>query len=102
METLLIPASLLAGGLLAVQAGANAQLSKATGSPFAATTLQLSVGTLALLVLALFTGTLTAVAALGGMRWAAWRALSTSFPRSCCFLALARSYRLACSLRARC
>jgi len=73
METLLIPASLLAGGLLAVQAGANAQLSKATGSPFAATTLQLSVGTLALLVLALFTGTLTAVAALPQVPW--WHAV---------------------------
>lgn len=72
METLLIPASLLAGGLLAVQAGANAQLSKATGSPFAATTLQLSVGTLALLVLALLTGTLTALAALPRVPW--WHA----------------------------
>lgn len=73
METLLIPASLFAGGLLAVQAGANAQLSKATGSPFAATTLQLSVGTLALLVLALLTGTLTAVAALPHVPW--WHAI---------------------------
>lgn len=73
METLLIPASLLAGGLLAVQAGANAQLSKATGSPFAATTLQLSVGTLALLVLALFSGTLTALAALPTVPW--WHAV---------------------------
>jgi len=73
METLLIPASLLAGGLLAVQAGANAQLSKATGSPFAATTLQLSVGTLALLVLALLTGTLTAIAALPRVPW--WHAV---------------------------
>ena len=73
METLLIPASLVAGGLLAVQAGANAQLSKATGSPFAATTLQLTVGTLALLVLALFTGTLTAIAALPQVPW--WHAV---------------------------
>lgn len=72
METLLIPASLLAGGLLAVQAGANAQLSKATGSPFAATTLQLSVGTLALLALALATGTLTALATLPSVPW--WHA----------------------------
>ena len=73
METLLIPASLVAGSLLAVQAGANAQLSKATGSPFAATTLQLSVGSLALLVLALLTGTLTAFAALPGVPW--WHAV---------------------------
>ncbi|MGE8317491.1 MAG: DMT family transporter [Comamonas sp.] len=73
MESLLIPASLIAGGLLAVQAGANAQLSKATGSPFAATTLQLSVGTLALLVLVLFTGTLTTLAALPEVPW--WHAI---------------------------
>lgn len=73
METFLIPASLFAGGLLAVQAGANAQLSKATGSPFAATTLQLSVGTLALLVLALFTGTLTAISSLPNVPW--WHAI---------------------------
>lgn len=72
METLLIPAALFAGGLLAVQAGANAQLSKATGSPFAATTLQLSVGTLALLVLALASGTLGALAALPAVPW--WHA----------------------------
>lgn len=39
METLFVPLALFAGGLLAVQAGANAQLSKAVGSPFAATTL---------------------------------------------------------------
>jgi transporter family-2 protein len=73
METFLIPASLFAGGLLAVQAGANAQLSKATCSPFAATTLQLSVGTLALLTLALATGTLTALAALPSVPW--WHAV---------------------------
>ena len=62
MDAFFIPASLVAGGLLAVQAGANAQLSKATGSPFTATTLQLSVGTLALLAVALATGTLAAPA----------------------------------------
>ncbi len=39
MEALFVPLSLVAGGLLAVQAGANTQLSKATGSPFAATTI---------------------------------------------------------------
>ncbi len=61
MDTLFIPASLVAGGLLAVQAGANAQLSKATGSPFTATTLQLSVDTLALLAVALAIGAAAAV-----------------------------------------
>ncbi|PLC05571.1 hypothetical protein CY658_00285 [Variovorax sp. RO1] len=69
MDAFFIPASLVAGGLLAVQAGANAQLSKATGSPFTATTLQLSVGTLALLAVALATGTLTALAGLPGVPW---------------------------------
>ncbi|GER18865.1 DMT family transporter [Variovorax boronicumulans] len=69
MDAFFIPASLVAGGLLAVQAGANAQLSKATGSPFTATTLQLSVGTLALLAVALATGTLTALAGLSGVPW---------------------------------
>ncbi|WP_390347026.1 DMT family transporter [Variovorax boronicumulans] len=69
MDAFFIPASLVAGGLLAVQAGANAQLSKATGSPFTATTLQLSVGTLALLAVALATGTLTALAGLLGVPW---------------------------------
>lgn len=69
MDAFFIPASLVAGGLLAVQAGANAQLSKATGSPFTATTLQLSVGTLALLAVALATGTLTALADLPGVPW---------------------------------
>ena len=39
-----VPVSLIAGSLLAVQAAANTQLSKATGSPFAATALQLCVG----------------------------------------------------------
>ena len=32
MEALFVPLSLIAGGLLAVQAGANTQLAKATGS----------------------------------------------------------------------
>src|SRR5262245_65440428 len=41
---LIIPLALAAGVLLAVQAGANAQLSRAIGAPFAATTLTLSVG----------------------------------------------------------
>ncbi|MGL4961156.1 MAG: DMT family transporter [Inquilinus sp.] len=73
MEALFVPISLLAGGLLAVQAGANAQLAKATGSPFAATTLQLSVGTAILLAAALVTGTVSALAALPGVTW--WHAV---------------------------
>lgn len=69
MDTLFVPLALVAGGLLAVQAGANAQLSKAVGSPFAATTLQLSVGTALLLLVALSTGTLAAFLALPRAVW---------------------------------
>jgi uncharacterized membrane protein YdcZ (DUF606 family) len=73
MESIFIPLSLIAGTLLAVQAGANAQLSKATGSPFAATTLQLAVGALLLLLIAGLTGSLQALASLADVTW--WHAL---------------------------
>lgn len=69
MEQLFIPLALVAGALLAVQAGANAQLSKATGSPFAATTLQLSVGTALLAGLTILTGALGALALLPHATW---------------------------------
>lgn len=73
METLFVPLALVAGALLAVQAGANAQLAKAVGSPFAATALQLSVGAGILLMVALLTGTLAALAALPRAEW--WHAI---------------------------
>jgi bacterial/archaeal transporter family-2 protein len=69
MEHLFVPLTLAAGALLAVQAGANAQLSKATGSPFAATTLQLSVGAVALLLVAAITGGLLSLHALPNVPW---------------------------------
>src|SRR5262245_45733951 len=69
MEFLFIPLALAAGALLAVQAGANAQLSKAIGSPFAATTLQLSVGALLLLLLTLLSGTFLALSLLPNAQW---------------------------------
>jgi transporter family-2 protein len=69
MELLFIPLALAAGALLAVQAGANAQLSKALGSPFAATTLQLSVGALLLLLLTLLSGTVLALTLLPNAQW---------------------------------
>ncbi|OCP03047.1 MULTISPECIES: DMT family transporter [unclassified Ensifer] len=69
METLFVPLALFAGGLLAVQAGANAQLSKAVGSPFAATTLQLTIGTGLLLVVALLTGSLAVLGAVPEVEW---------------------------------
>jgi transporter family-2 protein len=58
--------------LLAVQAGANTQLAKATGSPFAATTIQVSIAGTLLLVIAAATGTLFAFGSLGGVPW--WHA----------------------------
>jgi transporter family-2 protein len=73
MEALFIPLSLLAGAVLAVQAGANTQLAKHTGSPFAATTLQLAVGAAALTLLAAFTATLGSIARLPGVPW--WHAI---------------------------
>ena len=73
MEALLVPISLLAGGSLALQAGANTQLAKATGNPFAATLLQLAVATVVLLVVALPTGSLVALANLAGVPW--WHAV---------------------------
>jgi transporter family-2 protein len=69
MDTLFIPLALAAGALLAVQAGANAQLAKATGSPFAATTLQLGVGALLLLVFTLVTGSLSALSLAPSAPW---------------------------------
>jgi transporter family-2 protein len=73
MEALYVPMSLVAGGLLAVQAGANTQLSKVTGSPFAATLLQLLIGAVALTMLALATGSLVALADLTQVPW--WHAI---------------------------
>jgi bacterial/archaeal transporter family-2 protein len=72
METLFVPLSLLAGGLLAVQAGANTQLSKATGSPFAATTIQVAVAAVLLALVAAATGTLTGFSRLASVPW--WHA----------------------------
>ena len=73
MEALFVPLSLLAGGLLAVQAGANTQLSKATGSPFAATTIQVVIAGTLLLIVAAATGTVVAFGSLPGVPW--WHAI---------------------------
>jgi bacterial/archaeal transporter family-2 protein len=69
MDTLFIPLSLAAGALLAVQAGANAQLAKAAGSPFVATTLQLAVAALLLLGATLVTGSVAALSLLPNAPW---------------------------------
>jgi bacterial/archaeal transporter family-2 protein len=73
MEALFVPISLVAGGLLAVQAGANTQLSKATGSPIAATTIQVIVAGVLLLIVAAATGTLAAFGRLPEVPW--WHAI---------------------------
>jgi bacterial/archaeal transporter family-2 protein len=73
METLFVPLSLLAGGLLAVQAGANTQLSKAAGSPFAATTIQVILAGLLLALVAAVTGTLAGFGRLASVPW--WHAV---------------------------
>jgi transporter family-2 protein len=73
MEALFVPISLVAGGLLAVQAGANTQLSKATGSAIAATTIQVIVAGVLLLIVAAATGTLAAFGRLPGVPW--WHAI---------------------------
>jgi transporter family-2 protein len=73
MEALFVPLSLAAGGLLAVQAGANTQLSKATGNPFAATTMQLAVAALLLVAVAAASGSLSALSGLPHATW--WHAL---------------------------
>lgn len=73
MEILFGLLSLIAGGLLPVQAAANAQLSKAVANPFAATTLQLFVGALVLTVIAGIAGSLTALTGLAQVTW--WHAI---------------------------
>jgi transporter family-2 protein len=73
MDIIFASVSFVAGGLLAVQAGANGQLSKTTGSPFAATLMQLSVGAAALVLIAVLTGSLIALAELRHTTW--WHAL---------------------------
>jgi len=69
MELTVYPAR--AGGRRStcVQAGANAQLSKAIGSPFAGNHLAASVGALLLLLLTLLSGTLVALSLLPNAQW---------------------------------
>jgi bacterial/archaeal transporter family-2 protein len=60
MELLAIPLLLAIGGMLALQAAANVQLSTATGSPFGASALQLGIAATLLLAAAAAAGTLGA------------------------------------------
>ena len=64
MDALAIPFLLFVGSLLALQAGANVQLSGAVGSPIGASTLQLAIGAALLVALAAVAGTLGAFGAL--------------------------------------
>jgi transporter family-2 protein len=64
MEAFAIPLLLFVGSLLALQAGANVQLSGAVGSPVGASTLQLAIGAALLLALTAAAGTLGAFGAL--------------------------------------
>jgi transporter family-2 protein len=73
MESAFVPLSLIAGSLLAVQAGANTQLSKATGSPFAATTIQVVIAGALLLLVAAVSGTIGAFRDLPHVPW--WHAI---------------------------
>jgi transporter family-2 protein len=61
MDLLAIPILLAVGGLLALQAAANVQLSGATGSPVGASTLQLGIGAVLLLAAAAVAGTIGAL-----------------------------------------
>ena len=73
MVALFVPLAFVAGALLAVQVAANTRLSKAVGGPFAATTLQLGVGAVALVVLAAAVGTLGTIRLLPEATW--WHAI---------------------------
>jgi bacterial/archaeal transporter family-2 protein len=65
MEALAIPLLLAVGGLLALQAAANVQLSAATGSPFGAATIQLGIGAALLLAATAVAGAAGAFGLLG-------------------------------------
>jgi transporter family-2 protein len=61
MTLLLLASALAVGGLLAVQSSVNVRLNAAIGTPFGASTIQLSVAATALFLVALASGTLGAV-----------------------------------------
>ena len=64
MDAIIIPTLLLAGALLALQAGANVQLSAALGTPIGASALQLTIGAALLILLAALAGGIGAAALL--------------------------------------
>jgi bacterial/archaeal transporter family-2 protein len=64
VEAVFLASALLVGGLLAVQASVNLQLTKAVGTPYGASTVQLAVAALLLLVLTVVSGQLDALSTL--------------------------------------
>ncbi|CAL9511313.1 hypothetical protein SUDANB95_03613 [Actinosynnema sp. ALI-1.44] len=64
-----LASALLVGTLLAVQASVNLQLNRAVGTPYGASTLQLSVAAVLLAVVAVATGSLGALAGVGDATW---------------------------------
>ena len=69
MDVVLLAAALLVGGLLAVQASANLQLSAAVNTPYGASTVQLMVAAGALALLAAAVGTFGAVRLVPDVTW---------------------------------
>ncbi|GIH59902.1 DMT family transporter [Microbispora siamensis] len=67
MHALFLASALLVGCLLAVQASVNLQLNKAVGTPYGASTLQLSVATALLALLAVAVGAIGAVRLVPGV-----------------------------------
>jgi bacterial/archaeal transporter family-2 protein len=72
METFFVPLALIVGGLLAVQAAANMQLSRAAGSPLTASTVQIAVGTAVLLAVTFLGGRLPRLGLLPDVSWWHW------------------------------
>ncbi len=68
MGLVLFPVAVLVGSLLAVQASANQQLNKAVGTPYAASTVQLSLAAAVLATLAAATGAIGALGAVPDVR----------------------------------
>ncbi|MEV4620744.1 DMT family transporter [Asanoa sp. NPDC049573] len=73
MEAIFLLTAVAVGGLLAVQASVNLQLTKAIGTPYGASTVQLAVAALLLLAVAGAAGQLGALADLSGV--APWKLL---------------------------
>jgi transporter family-2 protein len=63
---------LFAGGMIALQAPTNAMLARAGGSPVLAALISFAVGTAALLIVWLLSGSRPGTAAFANLRWYAW------------------------------